>query len=76
MKLFSLSVPALILRFYLLMGIVIGAFFAGYPWLAILSLPVFLSAMMGMQIRIPNLHVNKRTRQHRQVSKIQQQTAH
>ncbi|HZV68936.1 MAG TPA: hypothetical protein VFG10_05300 [Saprospiraceae bacterium] len=76
MKLFSLSVPALILRFYLLMGIVIGAFFAGFPWVAILALPVFLSAMMGLQIHIPNLHVKRRTSQQRQVSKVHQQTAH
>lgn len=48
MKLFSLNFTTLILRFYLLMGIVIGSFFAGLPWLAILSLPVFLSAMMGV----------------------------
>lgn len=54
MKLFSLNLTTLILRFYLLMAIVIGSFFAGVPWLAILSLPVFLSAMLGVSFsKIP-----------------------
>ena len=49
MKLFHLNFASLILRFYLLMAIVIGAYFIGYPILAILSLPVFISAMMGIK---------------------------
>ena len=48
MKLYNLNFATLILRFYLLMVIVIGSFFIGYPILSILSLPVFFSAMLGM----------------------------
>ena len=33
------------------MAIVIGSFFIGYPILSILSLPVFLSAMMGISFK-------------------------
>ncbi len=41
------------LRFYLLMAIVIGAGFIGQWWLAILALPVFFSALMGMKFTKP-----------------------
>ena len=61
MKLFSLNFSTLVLRFYLLMAIVIGAFFIGYPVLAILALPVFLSSMMGMKFAMPRLHFTKKT---------------
>ena len=54
MKFFNLSLSALILRFYLMMGIVIGAFFAGIPWLAMLALPVFFSSMMGIEFKRKN----------------------
>jgi len=33
------------------MGIVIGAFFIGYPILALLSLPVFFITLMGVQFK-------------------------
>jgi len=49
MKLFELSFDKIVIRFYLLMGIVIVAGFAGIWWLAILALPVFFSALMGIQ---------------------------
>ena len=49
MKLFQVDFSTLILRFYLLMAIVIGAFFIGQPWLAALSLPVFFITLMGMK---------------------------
>ena len=52
MKPFSLSIGTLIVRFYLMMAIIIGAIFAGMPWLALLALPVFLSAMMGISFSV------------------------
>lgn len=48
MKPFKASLENTIWRFYLLMAIVIGAFFAGVPVLAVLALPVFISAMLGI----------------------------
>jgi hypothetical protein len=49
MKFMQLNLATLILRFYLLMAVVIVAFFAGIPWLAILSLPILLSLLMGVR---------------------------
>lgn len=45
--LFSLDFSTVILRFALLMAIVIVSFFIGQAWLSILSLPVFMSALVG-----------------------------
>jgi len=50
MKLFELSLDKLLIRFYLIMLIIIVAGFTGLWWLAILSLPVFFTALMGMTI--------------------------
>ena len=49
MKFLNLSITTLMLRFYLLMAVVIVAFFAGSPWLAFLALPIFMSALLGIQ---------------------------
>jgi len=61
MKLFSLNFSTLVLRFYLLMAIVIGAFFIGYPILAILALPVFLMSMMAVKFTLPRLSFTKKS---------------
>ena len=55
MKLFALDFSALILRFYFLMAIIIGSFFIHQPWLSIIALPVFISAMMGVKFITPRL---------------------
>lgn len=47
MKLFHLSLSALMLRLYLMMAIVILAGFTGQWLLALLALPVFLTCLMG-----------------------------
>lgn len=51
MKFMQLNVATLIFRFYLLMAVVIVAFFAGIPWLSILALPIFFSALMGIRFQ-------------------------
>ncbi|MEO5906379.1 MAG: hypothetical protein ABIQ11_06620 [Saprospiraceae bacterium] len=75
MKLFSLDFTTLILRFYLLMAIVIGSFFTGYPILAFLTLPIFLSAMMGVKFIIPRYSWRTNTRKDKSAS-VHHQTAH
>ncbi len=50
MKVFDLSVGAVIARFYLMMLIVIAAGFIGQWWLAFFALPVFLSIMFGLKL--------------------------
>jgi len=58
------------------MAIVIGAYFIGFPILAILSLPVFISAMMGINFSRPK-KVARITSGHTVRSKnTQHQTAH
>jgi len=48
MKSGNASFSTVILRFYLMMAFVIIPFVLGVPYLAILSLPVFLSALLGL----------------------------
>ncbi len=51
-KFCNLNFATLVLRFYLLIGIVIGAFFAGVPWLSILALPVFFVSMLVVEFKL------------------------
>ena len=76
MKLFNLNFASLILRFYLLMAIVIGAFFMGYPILAFLALPVFFSAMMGISFSRAKNKVTSAARANVSTRKAQHQAAH
>lgn len=55
MRLFNVSFSTLIVRFYLMMAIVIAAFFLGYPWLSALSLPVFFITLIGLKFSLPVL---------------------
>ncbi len=48
LKTFNLSIGTVILRFYMMMGVVIIAGFSGYWSIAFLALPIFLSIMMGI----------------------------
>jgi len=73
MKLFSLNFATLILRFYLLMAIVIGAFFIGIPALALLALPVFLISMMGVQFANSRFQTKKKSSAQGTVSKESRQ---
>ena len=48
LKTFDLSIRTVIMRFYLMMGVVIIAGFSGYWLMALLALPIFFSIMMGV----------------------------
>lgn len=48
MKLFEANFDTILWRFYLLMTVVIGSFLVGVPLLALLALPIFLTAMLGI----------------------------
>ncbi len=76
MKLFHLNFVSLILRFYLLMAIIIGAYFIGYPILAILSLPVFISAMLGIKFTRSKNVARTTTQENIRPHHVQHQTAH
>jgi len=52
MKIKTASIVELVLRYYIMMTIVIVSFMIGYPVLAVLAVPVFLSALAGISIEI------------------------
>jgi len=51
MEAFNLSLSGLMIRFFLMMAVIIIAGFTQTWWLAILGLPIFLSAMLGISTR-------------------------
>jgi len=67
-KFFNLNFGTVLLRFYLMMGVVIAAGFSGY-WLAgILALPIFLSIMLGLSFKF-NWLERRATKERTQVVK-------
>lgn len=48
MRCFACTFDKVLLRFFLMMACVIGGLFAGQPLIAILALPLFLSAILGI----------------------------
>lgn len=59
MKLFIPNFETSLLRYYLMMFIVVFSFFIGYPAFAILAVPVFLSALMGIEFKSKTKPVEK-----------------
>ena len=49
MKAFESNFETVIKRFFLMMAVVIIGGFTGQWWLAVLALPIFLSAMMSVK---------------------------
>lgn len=56
MKPFSISFATALIRFYLMMAIALVAGFANIPWLAVLCLPLFLSAILGISFKKEATH--------------------
>ena len=50
--LFNISISSLIYRYYLLMAVIIIALYSGQPAWAFLALPIFISALMGIQFSL------------------------
>ena len=48
MRPFELSLSSMLLRYFLMMAVIIVAGFIGQWWLAIVALPLFLMALMGV----------------------------
>ncbi|MBC6995740.1 hypothetical protein QWY85_18005 [Neolewinella lacunae] len=48
MRFFACSFDSVLIRFFLMMACVIGGLFIGQPLVAILALPLFLSAVLGV----------------------------
>ncbi len=49
MKFYEASFGAVVTRYYLVIAVALIAGFAGIPWLALLCLPLSLSAMLGVK---------------------------
>lgn len=48
MRCFACTFDKVLIRFFLMMACIIGGLFAGQPLIAVLALPLFLSAMLGV----------------------------
>lgn len=46
------SFATVIIRFYIMMAVIIGAFFLKVPWLGFLALPIFFSALVGVEFKM------------------------
>lgn len=51
MQMFKLNLVSLMIRFYLMMAVVIIAGFVGNWWISLLALPIFLSALAGVNFK-------------------------
>lgn len=60
---FSLSIGAVVIRFFLMMAVIIAGVFTGQHWLTILGLPIFLSALLGVNFARPKSAVQPRASQ-------------
>lgn len=61
MKMYEASFDTIIWRFYLMMAFVIVPFLLGAPMIAILSVPIFLSALMGVSFSSDDKNNNRST---------------
>ncbi len=59
MNMFSLGIGGVVVRFFLMMAIIIVGVFAGMPWLTVLGLPIFLSALLGVSFVKPKSAVQQ-----------------
>ena len=50
MQFYRVSLSGLMWRYYLMMAVVIVSFMANMPLLAFLSVPIFMSALMGIKL--------------------------
>ncbi|TXF91032.1 hypothetical protein FUA23_04305 [Neolewinella aurantiaca] len=48
MRFFACTFDKVLIRFFLMMACVIGGLFSGQPLIAVLALPLFLSAILGV----------------------------
>ena len=53
MRFYAITFDQVIIRFYAMMAAVLIGMFSGYYAIAFLALPLFLSAILGIQFRSP-----------------------
>ncbi len=68
MTFFTASFETVLIRYFLMMALIIVSFSVGYPLFALLSLPVFISALSGLSINynpgeVKKIFVNKNAKE-------------
>lgn len=53
MRFYAITFDKVIIRFYLMMGVVLLGMFSGVYAIAFLALPLFLSAILGVEFTMP-----------------------
>ena len=51
MTFFTASLQTVLIRYYLMMAVIIVSFLVGYPILALLAFPIFISAIAAISIK-------------------------
>jgi len=51
MKVFEANFATIMIRYYLLVAVIVAAFFTGIPIIGLLAIPIFLSALLGVSFR-------------------------
>ncbi len=49
MKFLEANISTILLRFYLMITVIVGAFYLNVPFLAVLGLPIFLSGLLAVK---------------------------
>lgn len=62
MKYYEASFATILIRFYLMIAVALIAGFANIPWLGVLCLPIFMSAMLGVKFDIGTTNKKANTR--------------
>jgi len=70
MTLFTASFETVFIRFVLMMATVIGSFTLGVPILAILALPIFLSALTAVSFKKETTKKQSKLSAHKSVRKL------
>ena len=60
MTFFTASFQTVLTRYFLMMAVIIGAFAVGYPILAVLSFPLFISAIAAISFNTKKNQTNQK----------------
>jgi hypothetical protein len=61
MTFFSASFETVLLRYFLMMAVIVASFMIGYPVLAILSFPLFISAFTAVSFKKVKAKTNQQS---------------
>lgn len=61
MRAFETTFDIVLYRFFLMMGVIIASFVLNVPFLALLAVPIFLSALLGLKFELPRKQASETT---------------